>query len=162
MNQTHLHLVVNHVSVIGSILGLLVLLYAMNRKSDETKNAAYYIFVISALGAILTYITGEAAEETVETIPGISKSLIESHEESAKFALISMIILGAASVIALWLTFKKSALSKHFSYVLFFLAVISFGITAYVANLGGKIRHTEIYGNTNAPTDRSSEIENND
>src|SRR6188508_2523339 len=112
MNQAHIHLLITHLPIFGSMLGLFVLLFGLWTRSDQTKMAAYYIFIICALGAGVAYLTGEAAEETVENIQGISKDMIEQHEDFAAFALISLLILGAASIAGLFMTVKKSTYAK--------------------------------------------------
>ena len=76
MNQTHLHLLIAHLPIFGSILGGLVLAYGLWTKSNQTKIAAYILLVISSIGAGISYLTGEAAEEAVEKIQGVAKEMI--------------------------------------------------------------------------------------
>lgn len=144
MNPTHIHLLITHLPIFGSILGGLVLAYGLWTKSNHTKIAAYNIFIISAIGAGIAYLTGEAAEETVENIQGISKNLVEAHEDFAVFALVSLITLGVASIGGLFLTLKKSALTSKAAVAILFISLISFGLVARTGYLGGQIRHTEI------------------
>lgn len=144
MDQTHIHLLINHVPVIGSIFGAFVLGYALWANSNPTKIAAYFLLIFSALGAVITYVTGEAAEETAENIQGISKDLIEQHEDFAIVALVALIVLGVASLIGLFITVKKSSLVRSAAWIILILSVISFGIIARTAYMGGEIRHTEI------------------
>ncbi|HOY12479.1 MAG TPA: hypothetical protein PLY70_05035 [Saprospiraceae bacterium] len=149
MDQTHIHLLITHLPIFGSILGGIVLAHAIWTKSIDTMIAAYYLFLISAAGAGIAYLTGEAAEESVENLQGVLDSNIEAHEEFALFALISLIILGLASVVGLFLTFKKSPLTRTTAIIILFLSLLSFGLVARTGYLGGQIRHTEI---TNATT----------
>jgi uncharacterized membrane protein len=144
MDQTHIHLLVNHVPVIGSIFGAFVLAYGLWARSVPTKIAAYFLLIFSALGAVITYLTGEAAEETVEHIQGISKDMIEQHEDFAVIALVALIILGIASLAGLLITIKKPSLIRTTAWVILFISVISFGLVARTAYMGGEIRHTEI------------------
>lgn len=144
MNQTHLHLFINHLPIIGSMLGALVLLHGIGVKSNQTIIAAYYIFVLCALGATIAYFTGEAAEESVEHIQGIIESTIEQHEDFALFALISLIILGMASIIGLYFTWKNLPQIKTLALLILFISIISFGLVARTGYLGGQIRHTEL------------------
>jgi hypothetical protein len=46
------------------------------------------VFVFTALLALPVYFIGEPAEEVVEHLPGVAKSLIEKHENAALFALL--------------------------------------------------------------------------
>lgn len=144
MNQAHIHLLITHLPIFGSVLGAFVLAHALWTKTNATKMAAYCIFVLSAVGAGIAYLTGEGAEEAVENLPGVLETAIEQHEEVALFALISLIVLGVASLVALWITSKNKPQTRSMAFVVFFLALISFGIVARTGYLGGQIRHTEI------------------
>jgi uncharacterized membrane protein len=155
MNQTHIHLLITHLPIFGSILGGLVLAHGLWTKSNQTKIAAYNLFIISAIGAGIAYLTGEAAEVTVESIQGIAKNMIEEHEDFAVFALVSLIILGVSSIGGLFLTLRKSALTRTAAIVILFISLISFGLVARTGYLGGQIRHTEIANGANVPTENS-------
>ena len=144
MNQAHIHLLITHLPIFGSILGGLVLIHGLWTKSNQTKVAAYNLFIVSAIGAGIAYLTGEAAEETVESIQGIAKNMIDEHEDSAVFALISLIILGVSSIVGIFLTVRKSAWISKVAIVILFISLISFGLVARTGYLGGQIRHTEI------------------
>lgn len=161
MNQTHIHLLITHLPIFGSILGGLVLAHGLWTKSNQTKIAAYNIFIISAIGAGIAYLTGEAAEETVENIQGIAKNMIDEHEDFAVFALVSLIILGVASIGGLFLTLRKSALTSTAAIAILFISLISFGLVARTGYLGGQIRHTEI-NNSATTTQGQGESEDDD
>jgi len=161
MNQTHIHLLITHLPIFGSILGGLVLAHGLWTKSNQTKIAAYNLFIISAIGAGIAYLTGEGAEESVEDIQGVIEATIKTHEEFALFALISFIILGATSILGLFLTLTKSALTRTMAFVVLFISIISFGLVARTGYLGGQIRHTEINSPNNSNTD-TNENENDD
>ncbi|MGN6341194.1 MAG: hypothetical protein ACTHMD_03025 [Flavisolibacter sp.] len=147
MDQTHIHLLITHLPIFGSILGGLVLAYGLWKKSNQTKIAAYLLFIISSIGAGIAYLTGEAAEETVENIAGVSKNLMEQHEDFSMIALISLIVLGIASVVGIFLTSRKSKFTRAIAVVTLFISLISFGLIARTGYLGGQIRHTEINSN---------------
>lgn len=144
MDQTHLHLLITHLPIFGSLLGTLVLGFAIWKKSNTTTLAAYYMLIISALGAVIAYVTGEGAEETVENIQGVSENVIEQHSDFAVYALISLIILGVSSLIGIYFNHTKSSFAKPLGTATLFLALISFGLVARTGYLGGQIRHTEI------------------
>jgi len=159
MNQAHIHLLITHLPIFGSILGGLVLAHGIWTKSNQTKIAAYNIFVIAAIGAGIAYLTGEAAEETVENIQGVSENVIEAHEDFAVFALISLIVLGVSSIAGLFLTLRKSALIRTVAVVVLAISLISFGLVARTGYLGGQIRHTEIKGGNSFPAIESNNAE---
>ena len=160
MNQTHIHLLITHLPIFGSILGGLVLAYALWTKSNPTIIAAYYVFILSALGAGIAYLTGEAAEEAIENIQGIAKNSIEEHEEFAIVSLVSLLLLGAASIGGVLTTLRKSVHARTTAVVILFISLISFGLVARTGYLGGQIRHTEI--NDSKISTSGIEIENDD
>jgi uncharacterized membrane protein len=155
MNQTHIHLLINHLPIIGSILGALVLIHGIGVKSNQTIIAAYYIFILCALGAAIAYLTGEAAEESIENIQGVVKSSIEPHEEFALYSLISLIVLGIGSIAGLFLTWKDSPYIKNTSFVILFISMVSFALVARTGYLGGLIRHTELTSEQTPPSENT-------
>ncbi len=144
MDQAHLHLLITHLPIFGSILGAFVLAYGIWSKSNQTKISAYGMFIISAIGTGIAYLTGEGAEEAVEELPGVVESLIKQHEDFAMFALIGLIVLGVSSLFALYVTINNTTLVKTVAMVTLFISMVSFGLVARTGYLGGQIRHTEI------------------
>ena len=49
MNPAHLHLMLNHIPVLGTAFGLGLLAFALWRRSDELKKTALGVFVLVAL-----------------------------------------------------------------------------------------------------------------
>jgi uncharacterized membrane protein len=153
MNQTHIHLIITHLPIFGSVLGAFVLIHGIWTKNKITLIAAYNILIISAFGAGIAYGTGEGAEETVEHIQGISKNIIEEHAESALISLVALIIVGVISLIALFVTVRSSTLTRPFALIALFLSLVAFGLIIRTGYLGGQIRHTEIGTNSSIPID---------
>ena len=151
MDTAHIHLLVNHLPVIGSFLGALVLAHGLYAKSDATKIAAYNVLMLSSIGAAIAYFTGEGAEEAVEGISGVLESRIEAHEEFAMIALVTLSILGVAALVANYLTLRKPKLTTKTAIVMLLLAFTSFGVAAWTGYLGGQIRHTELNADGVAP-----------
>ncbi|MGB3084518.1 MAG: hypothetical protein WBB21_07370 [Saprospiraceae bacterium] len=149
MDQTHIHLILTHLPIFGSSLGGFVLAHGVWTKSNQTKIAAYNLFIISSIGAGIAYLTGEAAEETVENLQGVVETTIGQHEDFALFALISLIVLGLSSILGLYLTLKESLLTRKIAFIILLVSIISFGLVARTGYLGGQIRHTEINSSTN-------------
>ena len=162
MNQAHLHLVITHLPKFGSFFGLLVLAYGMLYKSQHTVIAAYFIFIISAIGAAIAYYTGEAAEEVVEKIKEVSETVIKQHESFAIYALISFIVLGVFAVGAYIITTFYSVYSKATAPVVLIIALFSLGLSGWTGYLGGKIRHTEVNAATGIPIQNSEKEKDKD
>ncbi|MFM2376213.1 MAG: hypothetical protein RLZZ165_1310 [Bacteroidota bacterium] len=162
MNAAHIHLVITHLPIFGSILGAIVMAQALWTRSNPTKIAAYTVFILSAIGASVAYLTGEGAEETVEGLQGVAEGMIEQHEEFAMFALGSMLLLGLASIAGLLLTLRKSALTRTMATVILLVSLVSFGLAVRTGYLGGQIRHTEISAGTSNAGGAAVEVESDD
>ncbi len=149
MNDAHLHLILNHFPIVSTAIGLLVLIVGYLIKNQQVKATSLGIFIFSALAAIAANYTGEGAEEIVEKIPGISKSLIHDHEEYAEQFFTLSLILGGAALINLFLQIKKLGLAKYGYILVIILAISSLVSANYVGISGGEIRHTEIRESSN-------------
>lgn len=155
MNPTHIHLLINHLPVFGSILGAFVLAQGIWKKSSTAIVAAYTVFLCCSFGAGIAYLTGEPAEETVENIQGINEMMLEEHEEIAIVALIAFIILGVVSLLGLLVELRKYPVSRRIAISTLLISLVSFGIVAWTGYIGGQIRHTEI--NATVPLQNQSE-----
>lgn len=144
MNTTHLHLLLNHVPVVGAALGVLILLIGCWRKSDEVKKAALILFALVSLVAIPAYVSGEPAEDGVKGLPGISKPIIEKHEEAAAVAFTGIVVLGLLALVGLIRYRRERAIPPWFTTSALVVSLIVCGLMAWTANLGGQVRHTEI------------------
>lgn len=147
MNFTHLHLVLNHFPVVGSFFGFFLLLIGQFKKDPLIKKIALGIFLFNAIIALPVYWTGEPAEDLVEQLPGVSKSMIEEHEEAAETALVFLEITGGISLFGLFFFRKSLFYPKWFVGILGIISLLSIVFIARSANLGGKIRHSEVRSN---------------
>jgi uncharacterized membrane protein len=146
MTETHIHLLINHMPVFGSVFGAIVLAIGIWSKSTTAKLAAYVVFLLSAIGGAVAYLTGESAEETVEHIPGIAEKMIEQHETVAGYALVALIVLGVMAVLSTVMTVLKPTTAHVFAWITLLISLIVFGLVARTGYLGGQIRHTEVNG----------------
>ena len=153
MDLTHAHLLLNHVPVIGFVIGLMLFVSSLIAKNAELKRASLVIFVGIALAAIPTYVSGNAAAEALCAggprapacaDPGVSKSLIQTHEDAALLAFTAIMLTGAFAWLGLWQIRRTSRAAKWNLAVILLLSVMAFGLAARAANLGGEIRHPEI------------------
>lgn len=142
----HLHLVLNHLPVVGSLFALGLLAWGCWRHSEELKRAGLGAVVIVALVTIPAYLTGEPAWEDIMGLPGDNDPYIEAHERAAQFAFGASALTGIVALIGLLKSTRGKSLSVRWTTTVLVLLVITAGMMSYVANLGGMIRHTEIRG----------------
>jgi uncharacterized membrane protein len=144
MNLAHVHLLLNHFPTIGMIVGLGLFLGAIAAKSDDLKRASLVIFFSIALLSIPTFATGTAAELALARTPEVSKTAIEAHETAAFEALWFMELTGALAWLGLWQYRRLSRWPQGTLAAVLAAGLVTFGLMARTANIGGEIRHPEI------------------
>jgi hypothetical protein len=144
MNVVHLHLLLNHVPTIGFAVGVALFIAALIGKSRDVKRAALAIFFLTAALAILTYVTGNDARASIVNTPGVSSALIDAHETAALIAFAFMQATAFFAWVGLWMWRRVGDLDAWNRTTILILAVLTFGLMATAANLGGEIRHPEI------------------
>ena len=144
MNMVHLHLLVNHFPIIGTILGLGLYLVSLIGKSDDLKRASLDVFFVIALIAIPAYQTGSAAKAAIKGRPGISETLIVAHEDAALLAFIFMELTGALAWLGLWQYRRILRQTTWNVSAVLLLSIVTVGLMARTGNLGGEISHPEI------------------
>jgi len=138
MNLTHLHLLLNHFPIIGTLIGSVIILYGIIKNQQQAKSIGAILIIIMAIIAIPVFLTGEPAEETVEHLQGISESMIHEHEEAGEQAIWLMEIAGLFSLLSLFFQYKKSVITNNIFILTFVLTLISFALMARTGYLGGK------------------------
>jgi uncharacterized membrane protein len=131
-----------------------ILAYGLVLRAQQVKIVALIILVIAVSGGLIAFQTGEGAEETVENIVGISEATIEEHEESAEKTMLFFYALGILSCISVYFEVKQKRYAKQLLFMILAVSVVTFSFVARTASLGGKIRHTELSGDTKNPVDR--------
>ena len=162
MNEAHLHMVVNHFPIIGTILAIGILIAGLLSKNRSIISTSYVLFVIGAIFGILSMNTGEGAEELVEDMPGIGWKIIHEHEELAEKMALLLDILGVLSLVGFYFQYKKNAKEKLVSYIILLIGIASLFVIQKVGTSGGEIRHTEIrkdFSNSNIEKEASDHEE---
>jgi hypothetical protein len=144
LSATHLHLMLNHVPVLGTVFVLVVLLWGLLRRSREITSLGLLFTVILALVTIPIYLTGEPTEHQQRRAPWFDRDRAHEHEEKAERGLNAMLATGAVALGALYLrrggrpgngaVTGNATAGVAISFVLFALAALE----------GGEIHHEEL------------------
>ena len=102
MNLAHLHLVLNHIPMIGIPVALAFMAHGIFQKNSATQRFALMTLLVLAICILPIYFTGEPAEKVVEHLPGVTESFIEAHEDAAKASMILTLITGGLAFLSLW------------------------------------------------------------
>jgi uncharacterized membrane protein len=152
MDPTHLHLLLNHVPTVGFGVGVALFVISLAARSNDLKRGSLVVFVGVALLSIVTYVTGNAAQEAVMENPDVTESMIVTHEGAAFLALGFMELVGGLSWFALWQFRRTSRLSGGMGGVILILSLVTLVLMTGAANLGGLINHPEIRGDEEVTT----------
>src|SRR3981081_3807575 len=112
MNFVHLHLLLNHLPVIGSIVGCGLLLISLFGKNDDLRRASLMIFAAMALIAIPVFASGKGAQLMLQGKPGISDAFVQRHEGAAMLALWFLEVTGAFALAGLWQFHSRARMAR--------------------------------------------------
>jgi uncharacterized membrane protein len=152
MSTVHLHLLLNHIPVVGSLLAVVLFAAAFFLRETVSTKFALAFAAATAVVAVIVYFTGGAAEEAVENLAGVTERAISIHEEAAEVGTIAFGIFGALSALAFIIVRSRRA-PRWLALAGLAGSIAVSGLMAWTANLGGQIRHTEIQS---APTSQAT------
>ena len=144
VNLPHIHLLLNHFPIIGTIIGLGLYLFSLLGRSDDLKRASFVIFTGISLLSIPTYMSGNGAAEKIQKLPDVSKAVLAAHNNAALVSLFFIEFTGFFAWFALW-QYRRWSRARNWTVIAVLLfSVASVYFMAVTGNTGGEIRHTEI------------------
>jgi uncharacterized membrane protein len=144
-NAAYVHLVLNHIPVLGVIFGLALLAVGVLRRNETLLRAGWVTLVVVGLSAVPVYLSGEGAEEIVEHEPGVSHDTIEAHEEIATVSAVGAGALGLVSLAGLLLSRRPPGAPSWLRVLSLLLALVLSGLMGLTAYRGGQINHPEAH-----------------
>lgn len=144
MNAAHWHLVLNHIPILGTLIGLLILPYGWWVDSEDVLRVALALLVVSGLAVIPVYETGHSAEDYVENLSGVSHDTIEHHEATAETSYYLLLALGITSAVGLGESFRTDAVPVWLLAVVGLVGLVAAVSVVRTADAGGLINHPEI------------------
>jgi uncharacterized membrane protein len=143
LSGAHLHLLINHVPILGAVFALVLLIASYLFAPDVLRRTAFAVLVVTALGGLAADLTGDSAEEAIKGFPGVSRDVIHAHEDMADKAYL---IGGVVGVLALGglLRWRRAPVPAGATVVMLLLTAFLSGAMAYTGLLGGRVRHTEV------------------
>src|SRR5206468_2943433 len=144
MDFPHLHLLLNHFPIIGTIVGAGLYLISFLVRTEDARRSSLIVFVVMALLTIPAFMTGAAAHEKIVDDPGVSNALIQRHEGAAELAIWFMEITGALAVVGLWQSSRRVKPARWNTSTVLIFSLLTVGLMARTGNTGGEIRHLEV------------------
>jgi hypothetical protein len=144
MNAPHLHLLLNHVPTIGTVIAVGIFLLSFLRKNEGLRRVSLELFCIVGLATLPAYLSGVGAQAILELEHGGSTVLIERHHDAALWGALFMVLTAGAAWLALWQMRRLSHPSRGALASVLLLSTLTVAAMGRAANLGGDIRHPEI------------------
>jgi hypothetical protein len=144
LNAAQIHLLFNHWSFILIVLAFFILLMGEWRNNATFKQIGLAFFILAALFAIPTQLSGGGAEQILKDLQLAEHEIIEKHESLGFWSAMLAYGLGIFSFISWIMVFN---IHPFFSYLRKLIILVAGGaiiLFAITAHSGGEIRHTEI------------------
>jgi hypothetical protein len=139
----HLHLLVNHAPIFGSLFALALLVASYFTSADVFRRTAFVVLIATAIAGATADLSGDAAEEAIKGFPGVRREVIHAHEDMADKAYILADILGVLALGAL-VRWRRQPIPPSAALVAVLATAFVSGAFIYTGLLGGQIRHTEV------------------
>ena len=139
----HLHLLVNHAPIFGSLFALALLITSYFTSADVFRRTAFVVLIATAIAGATADLSGDAAEEAIKGFPGVRREVIHAHEDMADKAYILADILGVLALGAL-VRWRRRSIPSSAALVAVLATAFVGGAFIYTGLLGGQIRHTEV------------------
>lgn len=144
MNWPYIHLLINHFPVILSVLGTAALFFALIVRRRVVWLYALATLTLAGLSVYPAFFTGDKAADAQRTTWYIVRSMVEEHDQAADFALVSLLIMGAASAYTWWRMLRREPNGLPPTWLRTVVTVISvwaLSVVVRTAYLGGQIVH---------------------
>lgn len=148
MNIAHIHIVINHLPIVGYFFSIFLITTSFYFRSQEgVIISAVLVMVISALGALAAYFSGSPSIKLIAGLPGVGHKHISIHYRRAKIAVLFSCLSGVIAAACGAVIIISAAPVPIYCYALLMISslITSFAMV-FTGNAGGKIRHQEVRG----------------
>lgn len=140
----YLHVLLNHLPIIGLPLGAFALFLALCLRSRPAQVTALAVLALAALAAWPVAATGESAYGSIRDLSDeAGANWLEEHMARADRANFVFYVVAVVAIAGIALPAKWPRAATPFAVAAFALALAGSGVATFIAYPGGKIRHPE-------------------
>ena len=152
-NAAQLHLALVHLPIAGALFAIVCLILGELTRVRWFWLAGGFLLILAAAGSAGAYFTGTGAEDVMGAAANENEDAfseapqwVHRHEERGQYAFYGALAAGAGGLLLMFLTRGKDGPKPDWRprMLVLVVALASMGLTAYAANAGGEIRHTEV------------------
>lgn len=143
-NPAYQHLVINHMPIIGIVMGLVGLCVAFVLRQRSAFVPALVIMIVAGASAWPVYATGSEAYKPIRRIAddaGID--WLDAHMDRADQTIWAFYVLAAIAAAALVVPWKWPHTSLPLAILTAVIGVACLGVAGWIAEAGGQVRHPE-------------------
>ncbi len=144
MNSIHLHLMLNHIPIFGTIILFILFSYSVFRQKEDLSKKLLWLFPVLAVFTTILILTGDPSANVVRTYEGINREAIDTHETFGYISFYLILAISALSFAGIYFSKKKNILPSWIKYGIIILSFLCTVAIAWTGKLGGEIRHVEI------------------
>ena len=140
----HVHVMLNHLPVIGLAMAILALALALMHHSRKTEIIALILVLVAAIGALPVNLTGQRAYKTIRGVADEDGAAwLDAHMDRAETAAPAFYLLATLAAAALFVPHKWPRATRPLAISTLALAALCAGLGGWIALAGGQIRHQE-------------------
>lgn len=152
LDAPHLHLLTNHLPIFVTLSGLIAMAVGLCSKNRGIAQVALTLMFLGIAGGILTFWLGQQAYKPVRGLAdGVGQDWLDLHMERAEQVIWVFWVAGSGVATAWVLAWKQHRLSFPAAMVAAALGISTLGLSGWIADAGGKIRHDELRGVISPP-----------
>ena len=140
----HVHVLINHLPVIGLAMAILALVLALMHHSRKTEIIALILVFVAAASAWPVNLTGQSAYKNVHGIADdAGADWLQAHRDRADKSAPAFYVLALLAVAALIIPHKWPRTTRPLAFATLALSLLCEGAGGWIALAGGRIRHPE-------------------
>jgi uncharacterized membrane protein len=153
INLPHVHLLLNHLPTVGTVIAVGLLLLSFVRRSEALQRVSLEVLCVIALMTIPAYISGVGTEQMMLTpeppvtawgLMDRTPERIARHHDAAVSAFAMLVLAGGFAWLGLWQSRRIGRPGRITLGAVALLSILTLVAMARTATLGGEIRHPEI------------------
>jgi hypothetical protein len=140
----YIHVVLNHLPIYGTILGAVALAISLALRSRTAQVTALVITLLAGTSAYPVLVSGQRAYKTIRDMSDdAGQEALDEHMDRAEKTINIFYFLAILALAGLLVPIKWPKTGFPLTAATLVLALICFGLSVYIAQKGGQVRHTE-------------------
>jgi hypothetical protein len=140
----YIHVVLNHLPIYGTILGALALAISLVLRSRTAQITALVITLIAGASAYPVLVSGQKAYKVIRnSSDDTGQEALDEHMDRAEKTINAFYVLALLSLAGLLIPIRWPKAGVPLTAIALALALFCFGLSVYIAQAGGQVRHPE-------------------